>query len=62
MVSACDAAEAGSLRDVVAAEKDADAADADEDADYLRGVVADFEEDEGDCNHHYYSPKVYELR
>lgn len=61
LVAAGDAAEAGALRDVVAAEEDADAADADEDADDLGRVVADVEEDGGDEDDHYDGPEVDEL-
>ena len=57
-----DAAEAGPLRDVVAAEEDADAADADEDADDLRRVVAHVQEDGGDEHDHDDGPEVDELR
>lgn len=61
LVAARDAAEAGALGDVVAAEEDADAADADEDAGDLGGVVADVEEDGGDEDDHYDGPEVDEL-
>ena len=61
LVAARDAAEAGTLCDVVAAEEDADAADADEDADDLRWVVAHVEEDGGDEDDHYDGPEVDQL-
>lgn len=61
LVAARDAAEAGALRNVVGAEEDADAADADEDADDLGRVVADVEEDEGDEDDDYDGPEVDEL-
>lgn len=61
LVAARDPAEAGSLRDVVRAEEDADPADADEDADDLRRVVADVQEDGGDEDDHYDGPEVDEL-
>lgn len=46
---------------MVGADEDADAADADYDAEDLGGVVADAEEEEGDCYYYYYCPEVYEL-
>lgn len=61
LVASGDAAEAGTLGDMVAAEENADAADADEDADDLGGVVADMEEYRGDEDDHYDSPEVNEL-
>lgn len=61
LVAAGDAAEAGPLRNVVGAEEDADAADADEDADDLGGVVADVEEDGRDEDDHDDGPEVDEL-
>ena len=61
LVAARDAAEAGPLGDVVGTEEDAHAADADEDADDLGGVVAHVEEDEGDEDDHYDGPEVDEL-
>ncbi len=45
LVAAGDAPEARALGDVVGAKEDANAADADEDADDLEGVVADVEEE-----------------
>ena len=62
LVAAGDAAEAGTLRDVVRAEEDADAADADEDADDLGGMVADVEENARDEDDHYDGPEIDELR
>ena len=62
LVAAGDAPRGGPLRDVVAAEEDADAADADEDAEDLRPVVADPEEDAGDEHYHDDGPEVDQLR
>lgn len=61
LVAAGDSAEAGTLRDVVGAEEDAHAANADEDADDLGGMVADVEENEGDDDDHYDGPEIDEL-
>ena len=61
MVGACYAGEGGALGYVVGADEDADAADTDYYAEDLRGVVADAEEEEGDCYYYYYCPEVYEL-
>lgn len=61
LVAARDTAEAGTLRDVVGAKEDAHAADADEDADDLGGMVADVEENEGDEDDHYDGPEIDEL-
>ena len=61
LVAARDAAEAGPLGDVVRAEEDADAADADEDADDLGRVVADAEENRGDEDDHDDGPEVDKL-
>lgn len=61
LVAARDTAEAAALGQVVGAEEDADAADADEDAGDLRRVVTDVEEDEGDEDDHDDGPEVDEL-
>ena len=61
LIAARDAAEAGTLGDVIGAEEDADATDADEDADDLGRVVANVEEDEGNQDDHYDGPEVDEL-
>lgn len=62
LVAAGDAGEAGTLRDVVRAEEDADATDADEDADNLGGMVTDVEKNERDEDDHYDGPEIDELR
>ena len=46
---------------MIGAEEDADAADADEDADDLGGVIADTEEDGRDEDDHDDGPEVDEL-
>ena len=61
LVASCDAAEAGTLSDVIAAEEDANTADTDEDTDDLSGMVTDMEEDRGDEDDHDDGPKVDKL-
>ena len=61
LVASCDAAEAGTLSDVIAAEENANAAYADKDTDDLSGVVTDMEKYRGDEDDHDDGPKVDEL-
>lgn len=61
LVAAGDAAEAGAGGDVVAAEEDADSADADEDAGDLGDVVADLEDEEGEDDNNHDGPEIDEL-
>lgn len=61
LVTASDAAGGRALSYVVAAEQDADAANADEDAHDLGRVVANAKDDEGDYDDNYDGPEIYEL-